>query len=108
MKRGMLLQADPTVIFAIGDFTKNRVLKRDIKTDSPYNTYKYPGLPPGPICLPEISTIDEVLNYHNHNYLYMCAKNDLSGYHSFSCTLREHLRYARKYQRELNKQGIKK
>ncbi|MCD4680338.1 MAG: endolytic transglycosylase MltG [Bacteroidales bacterium] len=108
LKRGMLLQADPTVIFALGDFSKKRVLKKDTKTDSPYNTYKHVGLPPGPICLPEPSTIDQVLNYKQHKYLYFCAKDDLSGYHNFSKTLREHLRYARKYQRAINKLKIRK
>ncbi len=108
IKRGMLLQADPTVIFAIGDFSKKRVLKKDTKTDSPYNTYKHKGLPPGPICLPEPSTIDKVLNYKKHNYFYMCANDDLSGYHNFSSNLRQHLAHARKYQRALNKLRIKK
>lgn len=108
LKKGMPLQADPTVVFATGDFSKKRVLKEDTKLDSPYNTYKYPGLPPGPICLPEPATIDAVLNYSNHNYFYFCAKEDLSGYHNFSRSLTEHLRNARKYQRALNKLKIKK
>jgi len=106
LKRGMLLQADPTVIFALGDYSKKRVLKKDTKTDSPYNTYIYGGLPPGPICLPEPTVIDKVLNYKKHNFIFMCAKDDMSGYHHYTKTLREHLNYARKYQRALNKLKI--
>ena len=108
LKTGMPLQADPTVVFALGDFEKRRVLKEDTKVDSPYNTYKYSGLPPGPICLPEPSTIDKVLDYTQHNYFYFCAKDDLSGYHNFSVTLKEHSRNARNYQRALNKLKIRK
>ncbi len=108
LKTGMPLQADPTVIFALGDFSKNRVIKQDTKTDSPYNTYKYTGLPPGPICLAEPATIDNVLNFTHHNYFYFCARDDFSGYHNFSSNLREHLRNARQYQHAINKLRMRK
>lgn len=107
LKRGMALQADPTVIYAMGDFTIKRVLKRHLEYNSPYNTYKYPGLPPGPIYLPSPITVDKVLNYENHNYLYFCAKPDFSGYHNFARTLTQHNINARKYQRALNRNGIR-
>lgn len=108
LKKGMLLQSDPTVIYAIGIFNIRRVLNRDKNFDSPYNTYLYAGLPPGPICIPEISSIDAVLNYETNDYLYMCAKEDLSGYHNFSRTQEQHMIYARKYQQALNKMNIKR
>ena len=107
LNKGMRLQADPTVIFALGDFSIQRVLKKHYEgLDSKYNTYKYAGLPPGPICIPEISSIDAVLNYEKHNYLYFCAKPDFSGNHSFARTLSEHNRNAALYRRELNKRRI--
>ena len=106
LKRGMLLQSDPTLIFASGDFTKKRVLNKDKEIDSPYNTYMYAGLPPGPINMPDISSIDAVLNYQHHNYIFMCAKEDFSGYHNFSTNARQHGIYARKYQQALNKKKI--
>lgn len=106
LKQGMLLQSDPTLIFAIGDFTINRVLNKDKEIESPYNTYKYAGLPPGPILLPETKAIDAVLNYETHDYLYMCAKEDLSGFHNFSKTLSQHNIYAQRYREALNKRGI--
>ena len=106
LNQGICLQSDPTVIYAIGDFTINRVLKKDLEIDSPYNTYKCQGLPPGPICIPEISSLDAVLNYEKHDYLYMCAKEDFSGRHNFSKTLAQHLVYAKKYQQALNKRKI--
>ncbi|MFN0275246.1 MAG: endolytic transglycosylase MltG [Chitinophagales bacterium] len=92
------LQADPTVVFAIGDFTKTRVTYEDLQFESPYNTYKNQGLPPGPICMPPKKYIDAVLNYERHDYIYFCAKEDLSGYSNFAKTLDEHNRNARKYQ----------
>jgi len=106
LKMGILLQADPTVRFALGNFAINRVLKRDLEINSAYNTYKYAGLPPGPIRIPSISGIDAVLNAQKHNYIFMCAKEDFSGYHNFSITLRQHNANAAKYQRELRKMRI--
>ncbi|WP_186754267.1 endolytic transglycosylase MltG [Echinicola salinicaeni] len=102
LERNIPLQADPTLVFALGDFTIKRVLNVHKEIESPYNTYKYAGLPPGPINLPEISSLDAVLNYQKHNYLYFCAKEDFSGYHVFSTNLRDHLNQARKYQNALN------
>jgi len=106
LKRGMLLQADPTVKYAIDDFTVKRILTKHLKVDSPYNTYKYRGLPPGPIRIPSITAINAVLNYSSHKYLYFCAKPDFSGYHSFARTLSEHNKNARAYRRALNKERI--
>lgn len=108
LQKGMLLQADPTVIFANNDFTIRRVLYRHLRTDSPYNTYLYRGLPPGPIMMPSISSIDAVLNYQQHNFLYMCAKEDFSGYHNFAVTQAEHNINARKFQQALNERNIKR
>ncbi len=106
LKKGMRLQADPTVIFAVGNFNIKRVLSVHYQISSPYNTYRIDGLPPGPICFPEIESIDAVLNYENHNYLYMCAKPDFSGYHVFARSLSEHNRNAELYRRELNRRRI--
>ena len=101
LKRGIALQADPTLVFASGDFTMKRVLNKHKEIDSPYNTYKYRGLPPGPINMPNLESLDAVLNYDKHNYLYMCAREDFSGYHNFATNLRDHLANARRYQRAL-------
>ncbi len=106
LKRHIPLQSDPTLIYAWGDFSKKRVYNYMKKINSPYNTYKYAGLPPGPILNPEPSAIDAVLNYEHNDYLYMVARADFSGYHHFSKTLSEHLKYARLYQQALNKRGI--
>ena len=106
LKKGMLLQADPTLVYANRDFEARRVLNKHKVIDSPYNTYKYKGLPPGPICLPSISSIDAVLNAKSHSYLFFCAKADNSGYHSFASTYREHLKNAREFQRELNRRKV--
>ena len=108
LKKRMKLQSDPTVIYAIGDFSIRRVLKKDLKYDSPYNTYKYKGLPIGPISLPSISAIDAVLNYQKHEYLYMCAKEDFSGYHNFAKSVKQHYANAAKYRKALNDKNIKR
>lgn len=106
LEAGMPLQADPTLKFALGDFGRKRMLNEDKVIDSPYNTYIHKGLPPGPIIIPSISAIDAVLDHEKHNYIFMCAKADFSGYHSFARTLRQHNRNAAEYQKALNKQGI--
>ncbi|GHA76127.1 UPF0755 protein [Pontibacter akesuensis] len=106
LEKGMLLQADPTVVFAVRDFTIRRVLNKHLAYDSPYNTYKYGGLPPGPINVPDISSIDAVLNPEEHKYIYFCAKDDFSGYHAFAVTEREHINNARRYQRALTERNI--
>lgn len=108
LKKGMPLQADPTVKFAWQDFTLRRITNKHLTIDSPYNTYKITGLPPGPIRIPSPEGIDAVLNYSKHNYLYMCAKEDFSGTHNFASTLSEHNRNARKYWDALNKRKIYK
>ena len=102
------LQADPTLVYALGDYNIRRVLEVHKKIESPYNTYKYPGLPPGPICIPSIAAIDAVLNAEKHNYFYFCAKDDLSGYHVFAKNITEHNRNADKYRKALNKNKIYK
>jgi UPF0755 protein len=106
IKKGMKLEADPTVKFAVGDFTIKRVLKKHLQVESPYNTYKIEGLPPGPICLPDPRIIDSTLCFKKTDYLYMCAKEDFSGYHNFAKTGAEHAANARKYQNALNKLKI--
>ena len=106
LKINMPLQADPTIKFAIGDFSIKRILTRHLEVKSPYNTYKKYGLPPGPICCPSLSSIDAVLNATSHKYLYFCAKDDFSGYHVFAKTLAEHNRNALAYQKALNKERI--
>lgn len=108
LKKGMLLQADPTVIFANNDFTIRRVLNKHLTIDNPYNTYRFKGLPPGPITMAPIVAIDAVLNPADHDYIYMCAKEDFSGYHAFATTVSEHLVNARKFQRALDERNIKK
>lgn len=108
LKRGMLLQADPTVKFALGDFSRKRILQADLDVESPYNTYKHIGLPPGPIRIPSLQAIESVLNYAKHNYLYMCAKEDFSGKHNFAVNLSQHNANAERYRNALNKLNIKK
>lgn len=107
-KKGMKLEADPTVIFANNDFNIHRVLNKHLRKESPYNTYLHTGLPPGPIAMPSIKAIDAVLNYSKHDYIYMCAKEDFSGYHAFASTIQQHLINARKFQEALNQRNIKK
>ena len=106
LKRHWLLQADPTLVFALGDFEIKRVLDVHKEIDSPYNTYKYVGLPPGPICIPSIAAIDAVLNAENHKYFYFCAKSDMSGYHVFARNMKEHNINAERYRKALNKKKI--
>ena len=107
LRTGMILQADPTLKFAVGDFTLRRILDVHKTVESPYNTYKYAGLPPGPICMPPVTAIDAVLDYEEHEYYYFCAKEDFSGYHRFARTLAEHNRNAARYHAALDSRGIR-
>ncbi len=107
LRKNMLLQADPTVKFSTGNFSLRRITGKHLQIDSPFNTYKYNGLPPAPICLPNMDAIKSVLKYKHHNYLYFCAKEDFSGYHNFATTIEEHQKNASRYRTELNKRGIK-
>ncbi|MFM7078970.1 MAG: endolytic transglycosylase MltG [Bacteroidota bacterium] len=107
LQQNWKLEADPTLIFAANDFTIRRVLNKHKEIDSPFNTYKYMGLPPGPICIPSIASIDAVLAYKRHEYMFFCAKEDFSGYHNFAVTYTEHLANARKFQDELNRRNIR-
>lgn len=104
LHRGMPLQADPTVIYAIGDPSIKRVLLKHLEVDSTYNTYKHTGLPPGPITMPPVSAIDAVLNYEHHDYLYFCANESFDGTHAFAKTLSAHNENARRYQQALSRQ----
>ncbi|SCD19245.1 YceG-like family [Proteiniphilum saccharofermentans] len=106
LNRGMRLEADPTIKFAVGDFSLRRILYRHLEVESPYNTYKNGGLPPGPIRIPSIQAIEATLSPQQHRYLFMCAKDDLSGRHNFATTHAEHARNAAAYQRALNARGI--
>ena len=107
LKQDMPLQADPTIKFALKDFALKRIYNKQLKTESPYNTYLHAGLPPGPIKVASIKGIDAVLNYVQHDYLYMCAKEDFSGTHNFAKTYSDHLKNAAKYTKALNERGIK-
>ncbi len=106
IEKGMPLQADPTVKFALGDPSIKRILHKHLEVDSPYNTYRHRGLPPGPIRMPSARAIDAVLGYQHHQYLYFCAKADFSGYHTFAKTYTEHLRNAAAYAKALDDAGI--
>jgi UPF0755 protein len=108
LRRGMPLQACPTIKFALNDFTITRVLNKHLQVDSPYNTYKYPGFPPGPIGCPTKDGLEAVLNAEEHDYIFFAARADFSGYHNFSRTLAEHNRYANIYQKELDRRRIYK
>lgn len=106
LHQGMRLQADPTVKFALGQFDLKRITHDHLKVDSPYNTYRNEGLPPGPICIPSLASIEAVLSPEHHSYIYMCAKEDLSGTHNFAETYEEHLQNARRYAEALDKRNI--
>jgi UPF0755 protein len=106
-RKGWKLEADPTLVFAVGDFSIRRVLDIHKEVDSPYNTYLYTGLPPGPICIPSISSIDAVLNAEQHDFMFFCARADFSGYHAFARTYQQHLVNARLFQKEMNRRGIR-
>jgi UPF0755 protein len=108
LKKGMKLTSDPTVIFAENNFNIHRVLNKDLRFESPYNTYIHTGLPPGPIMMPSINAINAVLDYKKSDYLYMCAKADFSGYHVFATNEADHLVNAKKFHDALNQRHIEK
>lgn len=106
-RKNWKLEADPTLVFATGDFTARRILNEHKAVDSPYNTYKIVGLPPGPICIPACKTLDAVLENKKHNFMFFCAKEDFSGYHNFAVNYSEQLKNARRFHQALNKRNIK-
>jgi UPF0755 protein len=107
LQQRMPLQADPTVNFAMQKFELRRVYHDMLFFDSPYNTYRNIGLPPGPIKVASIKGMEAVLNYVKHDFLYMCAKEDFSGTHNFAVTYSEHLKNAARYAKALNERGVK-
>ncbi|MGM9693493.1 MAG: endolytic transglycosylase MltG [Alloprevotella sp.] len=107
LRQGMKLQADPTVKYALNDFSLKRIMHHHLTADSPYNTYRVEGLPPGPICIPSVSSVEAVLHPAQHSYIYMCASPDFSGKHCFATTYAEHLDNARKYAEALDQRNIK-
>jgi UPF0755 protein len=107
LKIGMPLQADPSVKFALNQPGLKRILNEHLQVESPYNTYKNKGLPPGPICIPGKASIDAVLNFEEHKFIYMCAKEDFSGYHNFADNYNTHLKFAAVYRKALDARGIK-
>jgi UPF0755 protein len=108
LKKGMKLESDPTIIFALHDFTIHRVLNKDLTVNSPYNTYTHTGLPPGPVMMPSINALNSVLDYQKNDYLYMCAKADFSGYHAFATNQADHLVNAHAFQKALSERHIMK
>ncbi len=106
LKKGMKLQADPTIKFALNKPGLRRLYYRHLEVDSPYNTYKFKGLPPGPIWIPDMKVIDAVLNYESHDYIFMCAQPSYSGYHNFSSNNDDHEKYKKDYTNWLSKEGI--
>ncbi len=107
LRKGMPLQADPTIKYALGDFSIKRVLLKHLQVESPYNTYLHPGLPPSPIAMPDMAAIESVLNSERHDYYYFCARAELDGYHNFARTLSEHNRNAEAYHRALERLNVK-
>ena len=107
LRKGIPLQADPTVKYAMQDFGLRRILYKHLKYPSPYNTYINKGLPPSPICMPSLAAIDAELDFERHDYLFFCARPTFDGYHNFARTLREHNANARAYSAELNRRNIK-
>lgn len=107
LKKGMKLQSDPTVVYAWGDFSIRRVWNKHLTINSPYNTYRFYGLPPGPIRVPASGVIDAVLNYQKHNYIYMCANPKIGGKHAFAVSLKQHNANAKIYREFMQKKKIR-
>jgi UPF0755 protein len=106
LRRNHRLEADPTLKYACRNFELQRILDKDKEIDSPYNTYRNKGLPPGPICLVTTQALDATLNFERHNYMFFCARPELNGYSNFSVTYDQHVRYANEYRRSLDRRGI--